>query len=176
MRTAMKKIRTQEVYTRLADWIVQDSGPAGSRDVVLSYELIARRFKSLRDSSDHPKANHPVREEELRRALSYVRYELETRYKNTLYNVRGKGYKLCTPEELALYTAKFYRRTILYANRTYRLAEIVDRRYIPAALRTVFCDTEGNVKQLSIKGRKFLTMFGAYLKSNEAKELEHKKE
>lgn len=154
------------IYSRLSDWFIKQEG------AVSSYELIAREFKTVRDSSDHSKSGSPVTEDDLSHAIAMCRIDLENRYRTTLYNVRGKGYKVTTPDELALYTAKFVKRTILHADRTYRLIEIVDRKKIPGALRVVFLDTEGRIKNLSWKGKKFLKTFVSYLKTEEQKKLE----
>jgi hypothetical protein len=47
----------------------------------------------------------------------------------------------------------------MYADRTYRLVDIVDRRRIPGALSKVFGDTEGKIKNLSGKSRAFALAF-----------------
>ena len=169
MKSVLVKEDIKWSYGRLGDWLMVESGREAWNTV--SYEKIAKEFKRLRDLTSSSKAGRPVTEEELRKVVSETRSYLESHHKTTLYNVRGQGYKIATPEEVALYTAKFFKRTILYADRTYRLVEIVDRKYIPSALRTVFCDNEGRIKSLSLKGKKFLGTFVSYLREEEKKKL-----
>ena len=157
--------RLSPIHEQLSDWFVKEGD-----GVVMQYEIIARQLKKFRDHSPHPKAGLEVTQEDLSRAIARVRFDLETRHKTTLYNFRGIGYKVCNPDELALYTAKFFKRTILYADRTYRLVDIVDRHRIPAALKKVFLDNEGRIKSMSLKGKHFMKLFVEYLK--EQKKLE----
>ncbi len=160
-----------QIARELSGWLVDQK-----EELVLSHELIAQELKKIRGNIIPWKSGKPVTQMELSHMIQVVRMVMEKVYKTTLYNVRGVGYKVANKEEVALYTAKFFKRTILYADRTYRLLEIVDRKKIPWAIRSVFMDNEGRIKNLSLKGKKFITMFVDHLKEEDKKEaIEHEK-
>lgn len=161
---------TKTVYADLSDWFHEQDGN------LVAYELIARQYRKLLNKYQHPNATRPVMKADLDRAISRSRMELESRYKTTLFNVRGQGYKVADANELALYTAKFIKRTIFYCDRTYRLVEITDKDRIPSALQQVFSDTGGRIKTLSLRGKKYVDTLLEYLKEKERKELSLEKE
>lgn len=137
----------------LAEWMNKQS-------VTVPYVTIAKKIKEL---SGMP----TVTQEKVGNAMSRCRTVLELQHNTTIVNVRGEGYKIANPEEVALTTAKWVKRTIMYADRTYRLVDIVDRKLIPGALKRVFTDSEGNIRTLSVRGKKFVESFTQYQKQIE---------
>lgn len=129
---------------------------------VISYELIGQQIKKLRGAGG-------VTQYDVASAVTSCRKELELRKKTTLINIRGVGYKLATPREVALYAARSASRTIRWADRTYRVMEITDRHLLPAAIRTVF--PEKNIRTLSRAGQKFVTGLVEFTKSQQRKEI-----
>lgn len=148
------------VIEELCDWLYK----ANTKEV-LGYDVIARKAKELGQLRE-------VTQEKLGNLISRCRTVMELRYKTTLINVPGLGYKLADPDELALHTAKWVKRTILYADRTYRLVDITDRKRIPGAIKKVFLDNEGRIRTLSARGKQFVSHFVEYSKK---KQLEDKR-
>lgn len=158
----MKNIVKEAMIERLCDWFYKQGND------VLSYELIAKQVKSANGLGQ-------VTQEKLSGIISRCRALMESRYGTTIINVPGLGYKLADPDELALHTAKWVKRTILYADRTYRLVDITDRRKIPGAIQKVFKDNEGRIKTLSTRGRKFVSEFVAYSKVKQMEDKSNEK-
>lgn len=156
----------------LTDWFIKKG------DDVLSYELIAAEVKKIRLHHELDLANEPVRHRHLATWIAQCRGDMELRYRKTLYNVRTMGYKVASPRELALYTARFLRRTLTHADRTMRLADIVDRKEMPSAIREVFFDQAGKVKRFRVQGAKFMSEFSNFLTEEIKKQrrLTHEKE
>ena len=142
------------VVSDLCDWFL-----SLGKDIA-DKRRVATKIKALR--STHYKDERLITEEHVNRMISESRRWLELKHRTTIINIRGLGYKLASPDELALTTAKWVKRSIMYADRTYRLVDIVDRKKIPNAIREVFGETEGKVKALSTKGRKFVKSFIEY--------------
>lgn len=142
----------QSTIEEFADWLSCQDGD------VLSHQLLARKFKEISRLSE-------VTQEKIGDVVSRARVFLELKHSTTLINVRGVGYKIATANELAMTTAKWVKRTIMYADRTYRLVDITDRRLIPGALKKVFESSQGNIKTLSTRGKRFVTSFVEYSKT-----------
>jgi len=140
---------------------------------VVSHDVIAKAIRDYRIALDLPDKGKAITQEVVNRTVSLVRRELELSKRTTLINVKNHGYKLATPKELALTTAKWVKRTIMYADRTYRLVDIVDRKLIPGAIKQVFTDSEGRIKSLSRHGKRFVESFVVYL--DRQKQLQHSK-
>jgi len=155
MRT--KKKSEAIPHQELSDWFLKQGGD------VMSPELIAREIKRIRVDHRLPDAASNILERHLPSWISRVRFDMEGRYKCTLYCVKGHGYKVASPRELAVYTARFLRRTLTHADRTMRLADIVDRKKMPAAIREVFFDQTGKVKSFRKNGAKFMMQFSGFL-------------
>jgi hypothetical protein len=73
--------------------------------------------------------------------------------------VHGQGWRLATPKETAYYGMAFTKKLLVMADRTRRLSDIVDRKYLPEAFEAVFGDTNTSVKTMLGRGKKFLTMW-----------------
>lgn len=129
-----------------------------------SLKSVAGMIKQIRVNRQMAKSNDPVTQEELGRWIAQARQYLELHKGHTLWNIRGVGYRVATKDELAVYTARSVRRTIVMADRTTRLLDIVDRNRMPAALRSVFVDEEGKIRHVGKTGRKYLTLFAQYVK------------
>ena len=141
----------------LADWMYKQR-----RD--LSFREIAGEIQDIREGSGSPLIDRKITVGELTRIMSQTRMFMERNHRNTLWNLKGWGYRVATREELALYTAKSIRRTIVTAERTTRLVDIVDRKLIPGALRYVFPDAEQRVRQLGSKGQNFSRRLIEYIR------------
>lgn len=150
-------ITISPVHEEMSDWFNKFDTTK-----VITREQIARKLGETRKKINGHKQN--VTQEDVLNMVSKCRVDLELRHRTTLVNVRGYGYKLANPDELAIQTAKWVKRTILYADRTYRLVDITDRRKIPGALKKVFCDNEGRIKTLSSRGKRFVESFVDYAK------------
>jgi len=138
----------------LTDWFL-----SLGKDVA-DKKRIASKIKSLRTL--HLRDEKHITEEHVNRMVTEVRRWLELKHRTTIVNIRNVGYKIANPDELAITTAKWVKRSIMYADRTYRLVDIVDRKKIPNAIREVFGETEGKIKTLSTRGKKFVKAFVEY--------------
>lgn len=149
----------------LAEWFLKHDP-----DTFMNSHAIACKIRDIRVARNLPKGNAPVTQEELNRWIAQTRQYLELHKGCTLWNFRGAGYRIASPDELAVYTAKSVRRTIVMADRTTRLLDIVDRKKMPTALRAVFTDEEGKIRHVGKTGRKYLEAFKQYVASSSAKQ------
>ena len=160
-----RAVRVNEsVIQSLADWLFHISTEDNR---VISHVAIANRLAFIRQQRKHPKAYQKITQGELGGIVSLCRSWLEENRKTTLYNIKGIGYKIADQDELAMYTAKFVKRTILYADRTGRLVKIVDKARIPGALKKVFSKNQVRIRNLSEEGQEFVTKMIDYLKEND---------
>jgi hypothetical protein len=136
----------------------------------LTHEEIAGVIQQARRNGQ------PVLSEQIHGAVCKARSYLELNYRVTIWNLRGYGFRVATPDELAMYTARSVRRTITMADRTVRLTDIVDRKRMPQALRIVFEDNKGRIKTLGFKGKKFMSTFIDYMKQEKVKQLKENKD
>lgn len=134
-------------------------------DVVES-RVIAGWIKAIRIARNLPKGTAVVTQDEYSHWIANVREYLELHKGVTLWNVPRVGYKVTSPDELAIYTAKSVKRTIVMADRTTRLIDIVDKKRMPSALRSVFLDEEGKIRNIGKSGRKYITLFTQYMKGD----------
>lgn len=131
-------------------------------NVVVTVDEIAKHIRDARINLKTRDRGEAITSEEVTRMVCSCRRELELSKKTTLINVRNRGYKLATPKELALYAAQSARRTIRWADRTWRVLEICDRKLLPNAIRSVF--PEAKIRLLSRTGQKFVTNLVQYTK------------
>lgn len=104
-----------------------------------------------------------VTTEKLHSVITRARRYMESKYRCTIWNIRNVGFRITTPQELALFTAQSVRRTIQMADRTIRLTHIVDRKMMPQALQFVFADSEKKIKSLGRHGKRFMRTFVDYI-------------
>lgn len=168
-KTSLVFDESKSLFSKMSRWFISQNSHMST------HEQIAKQYKVVRDAGNYAKTNFPVTQDDYSSMIAHVRMDMELHHKTTLYNVKRLGYKTCDPDELALYTAKFVKRTILYADRTDRLARIVDRRRIPGALTTVFSDSQGRIKNLSVRGKRFVNVFVGYMKDERKKQIEDKR-
>lgn len=142
----MKKV--SEYYEQLTEWFYRH----GVREII-PYSAIGQEIKRLRKKGN-------VTQAEVGHAVSMCRIDMELTKGTTIVNVRGRGYKVATPKELAIYSAKCGKRTIHWADRTWRALEITDRKLLPSAVRQVF--PESKIRTLSQAGKKFVKSFVDY--------------
>lgn len=164
----VKSERKRPAYESLAEWFY------GSKVELIPHRDIALQIKQVKKKDGISEWQEPVTQEELGRYVAQCRQYLESERKCTLWNVRNVGFRVATEDELAIYTAKWVRRTITSADRTTRLTDIVDRKRMPNALRKVFLDNEGRIRNLTVRGQKFMKTFVEYLAVEKKKMLEHK--
>jgi hypothetical protein len=146
----MQKLKGDKgsMSAELGDWFCDHSGE------VHSHNLIAVRIRLIRRK--RLGTDVPVTQDQLMGWITRTRAYLETEKGVTLFNIKGLGYKVADASECALYSMFTLRRVVRLADRTYRLVDIVERKYIPSAFKKVFLETEGGIRQLSRKGRRFL--------------------
>jgi len=152
-------------YQDLTDWFIKIGLD------LASYEVIGKKIKSIRTEHEVEDWNSPIMQKHLPSWIALCRADMEIRYRKTLFCVTGCGYKVASPRELAIYTARFLRRTLTHADRTMRLADIVDRKRMPSAIREVFYDQMGKGKRFRSQGTKFMLEFSGFLKEEKQKEL-----
>jgi hypothetical protein len=140
-----------DYYQELTEWFYKQ--PVTK---VLTYEEIGREMKRLRKKGS-------VTQTDVGHAVSMCRIEMELSKGTTIINVPKRGYKLATPAELAIHAMKSGKRTMHWADRTYRALEITDRRLIPGALKKVF--PEEKIRTLSVAGKRFISNFVEYSKN-----------
>jgi DNA-binding winged helix-turn-helix (wHTH) protein len=143
---------------------------------VVSHDLVAKKIRDARITHKTKDVGKPITNGDVNRMVTMVRKELELGKRTTIINIRNHGYKLANPKELAMTTARWVKRSVMYADRTYRLVDITDRKMIPGALREVFGDTQNKVKALSTRGKRFVNSFVVYIENQKRKEIENGKE
>lgn len=119
--------------------------------------------------------SQPTTQEQVHHAISKAREYLEINYRLTIWNDRGYGFKVASPDEYAMIDSQNIRKTFTCADRTNRMAPGVDRTRVRHALRLVFADSEKRVQTLSRSGKKYLAAFINLVKEEKAKQIEEKK-
>jgi len=155
------------IYQDLTDWFYR-SKP----NEVFEKSVIAKKIKQIRQEWEHPKSYDDVFQRDVNSWLARVREDMEIRYRKTLRYIPKLGWKVATPHETALITAKWIKRTIMHADRTGRLFEITDRRLIPGAIRQVAEQSNGKIRAVSAIGKRYVKSFLGY--SKEQALLQHK--
>lgn len=115
---------------------------------------------------------NPVIESEVRSWVSYARLYFERNFNCTLWNVRGRGWRGSTKIETARYYGKSVRKTIAWADRTRQLQTIVERKYIPFAIKEVVGKAEGGIHNLSGLKQIFIEKMKEF-EASEKKQLEN---
>lgn len=140
------------------------------RAEVVTKRVIARRIQKIRRDSKLPDIS--ITEDHVHRALAKVRAILESTFQCTLYRIVMSGesvYKVSTPAEMAEYTAKWVKRTVLYADRTYRLVDAVHEvdaeKLLAHELRKEFGVTSGRIKEVSEAGKTYLKVVAGLAKT-----------
>jgi len=136
------------ITSDMIDWFL-----AGQYDLRETKE-IGIKLKEMRVL--HLKDHGQITKEMLSRSLSDVRKWLELKHRTTLINVPSVGYKVSTKKELAIFSAKQVKRTLMHVDRTYRVVEITPRKLLPSALKEVFEKQGKTIKLVSQGGRKYM--------------------
>jgi hypothetical protein len=123
---------------------------------VLSAKEIAQKIKSFREQDRDFRS---VTQDQCQTILCQARKHVELTYRLTIWNVHGQGWRLATPKETAYYGMASTKKLLVLADRTRRLADIVDKKYLPEAFEHVFGSTDAGVKTMLQKGKKFLLMW-----------------
>jgi hypothetical protein len=146
-----KRSERYPIPSAIGDWISKQPG-----DKVLSAKEIASRIKGFREQDgDH----RNVTVDQLNSILCQARKHCELTYKLTIWNVHGQGWRIATPRETAYYGMAATKKLLVLADRTRRLCDIVDRKYIPEAFEQVFGSTDNGVKTMLSRGKSFLLMW-----------------
>lgn len=106
---------------KLANWFINQ------KDTV-TYKQIAEAISFI-------KKIEWVNAEQVRAAVCDCRPVVETLYCKTIINVKGYGYRISTPAELAMYTCGWISRTASYLERSSKLMNITDPRALPPELK-----------------------------------------
>ena len=160
-----QKITKQSVYEELANWFLSN------RSDVVEKGVIASRLKRLLERNDLPEMR--ILESHANYAIAKVRTILELKHSVTLYRFAHAnlcGYKVASPSEMAEYTAKWVKRTVLYADRTFRLVDAIKAQkcehLLNHELHRVFDQTSGKIKQVSTTGKRYLKVVATLSKTN----------
>lgn len=149
----MPRVTVEPAYTELASWMLK------FKDAPATYQQIALKIRDVQRAHEREFNEDSIGYQALGSWISKARQYLEVHNSLTIINVRGVGYKIANPPETAVFAMKTVKRTVVLAERTKRLSEIVDRKYIPYAFKKVFQETEGGVQYLTRRARKFLEAF-----------------
>jgi len=145
-----RKVGRYPIPAAVGDWIYKQG------DRVLSAKEIGERIKIYRQQDGDKR---PVTVEQLGTMLCQARKYCELNHRLTIWNVRGIGWRIATPRETAYYGMATTKKLLVLADRTRRLADIVDRKYIPEAFEHVFGNTDNGIKTMLQKGKRFLLMW-----------------
>lgn len=159
-----------KMHVELAEWFFSN------QERVISNEEIVKKIKALKKKRPLKNGRDFVSREEFNRLLTQSRTVLETPARRcTIVWLRDQGYRCGDKNDLALYTAKWVKRTLHMADRTTRLANIVDRDRMPEALQKVFLENRPRIKELGTHGRRFIEAMTSYMKESKRKQLEANK-
>lgn len=131
----------------------KDKIPTGR---IISAEKAAKKVQQLRQDGQ------PVLQHELGGYIQFARLYFEKEFQCTLWNIRGMGWRASNKIETAKYYGKSVRKTIAWADRTRQLSTIVERKYIPYAIKEVVGNAEGGIKTLSGMRKRFTELWGEY--------------
>ena len=157
---------SSKIYEELGDWFLANS------DKLITSSDIARQLIHLRAKRKMATPNGITREY-LHSVLTQTRHYLETPARRTsIVYIAGQGYRCGNADDLALFTARWIKRTLHSADRTTRLTEIVDKDRMPDALKKVFIEMHPRIKSIAKNGGKFIETFQEFV---DKKRLESKR-
>lgn len=172
-KRSLQPVLKLSVGEELAEWFLNQ------KREIIEPGKIASAIKSMKQKRPLPvnRKDYEVTREELNRHITEARKYLETpaRRCTIVYSHASRGYMCGEGKDLALYTAKWIKRTLHCADRTTRLTNIADRRDMPEALRKVFVEQKGKVKALSADGKKFIGRMVEFMKEDRKRITEEKK-
>jgi len=148
------KEKQTPIYRELAEMFLH----AGVNRV-FSYKEVVDFTDNIRRRYNLPipkRAGHYV---DLYTVIGGARKELELAYSKTIFNVGGKGYKLANEFEQTYFAAKTYKRLMILAARTKRLAPLIITKYLPEAHRKAFGPVENARGQLEMSSMEFIPAF-----------------
>lgn len=157
----MKKNDKEPIQFELADWLYSQ----GARRL-LGNEEIGRKIREIRTARGE---KAPVTSEQFYQVISKSRMRLEEVKSATLINVPRLGYKiaLALSVEMAEWAMKNVKKTIMFADRTNRLAPMVDTKHIPQAIEKVFEKANNKIEGLSGIKKQFLLTWREMTKNKE---------
>ena len=136
----------------LGEWFNKNDG-------TFKFREICEKIKAYRKEIGHKDSKREINYGELTNAIKKTREWLEINRKTTLWNIHMVGYRRANPKEVAIYSMRAVKRCIHLAERTHRLADCVDRMYIPEAFNIVFPDIQSKTRLLASKGRRFIQIW-----------------
>ena len=90
-----------------------------------------------------------ITESTVRNFICSARKVLENKKGMSIWNVSGKGYRIATENEKAIFLVRHAHKTIKHAERANRLYVITDRKLIPGAVEKVFGSKAAAQRQLA---------------------------
>lgn len=146
------------VFELLGDWFLKNT------DKVLTASDIAQQLLSIRVKLKLPTPDGITREY-MHSVLTKSRQYLETpaRRSSIVFIPELNGYRCGNQDDLAMFTARWIKRTLHSADRTTRLTEIVDKDRMPGALKKVFVEMHPRIKSMAKNGGKFIETFKEFV-------------
>lgn len=145
-------------YSKTADL---DGQPNGR---VLSMDDCGAFLDRLRESRST--------ENDVRGTISKARRYLEKQKVCTIWNVRGRGWRITNKIEVAKTYGKSMSRTLAHVDRTLDLRSITEAKYIPYAMKEVTKSCEGKMQGLGGEFRKRFVQALTLTEKKEQKQLE----
>lgn len=139
-------------YEEFGEWIFKQ----GNKDVIshddLADEIWAIRKRSMRfNGKAVPKTSRDVLASYIAGARIYLRRTRQV----VVWNVQGKGWRIGTDHECAVYGLSWLRRLISTAETTREYATIIKAGEIDRAIRVVFPDAKDGIAAMLKKSREF---------------------
>lgn len=143
MKTLIRLPETREKITKVwAEWW------ESTREVI-SVEDAAAKLKGVIKKCT--KKDVDVFRSTFQANISKTRNYLEKEEIGTIVYVKGKGYKFAQKgsKEITLFAAKTVRTSVMYASRSIQLFPMVNKKFLPSAIESVFSKASSKVKELA---------------------------
>lgn len=139
-------------YEEFGEWIFQQ----GTKDVI-SHDDLADQIYSIRKRTlrFNGQAVPKTTKDTLASWIAGARIYLRRTRQVVVWNVQGKGWRIGTDHECAVYGLSWLRRLISTAETTKEYASIIKRGEIDRAIRVVFPNAEDGIAQMLRKSREF---------------------
>ena len=121
------------------------------------------------------KEGEEVNELDVTRYISLARIYCEGNLNCSLWNVRGEGWRVGTKFETAMTYVQCARKTIAWAYRTQNLSTIVERKYIPEAIKAVLSKAESGINKTANSRQSYVEAVTKYLLEKKKEEGENEK-
>lgn len=151
-RAVSVKVVRPRIAEEIGDWMYH----RGRGGRVFSDEEIAKQIKLFRIRHKLNQANDAVRRKDVVAFIPRMRMYLEVEHKVTVVRERGRGYKIASPQEAAVFAMQTARTTTRWVERSVRLIDIVDVKYLPRAYNKVFGALETTNRTYVRRTRRFI--------------------